>query len=355
MLLREGKDELNSLLIMKYKLLETDKYFTGAFWVVVFFMILLQVIPQTESFVESLLFSFLLISTIYFPVIYLSRNPLLRAMRTKKFSPFIYQFLFCSLVVGFIFAAYLYLFYNLEKRGIFPISYYFDLSTTPVYSILILFSSGIFINLCMCGVRFLLEYVKSQKIILEYQLRTLQHQVTPHFMFNVLNHVNVLMQSDVELASSLLIKYSEILRYQLYNGDKEHINLKDEVQFLKDFISVEELRWDDALQVTSEWKIEDEEIKMPSLLLITFVENAFKHVSKSGIEKGYIHINLEQVNRIVRFSIRNSKSVIEVKKQHGGLGLKNTKERLDILYHGKYDLFIEETDLMFHINLTLNL
>ena len=91
---------------------------------------------------------------------------------------------------------------------------------------------------------------------MEYQLRTLQHQVTPHFMFNVLNHIHILMQTDVDLASDLLIKYSEILRYQLYNGDKQKVTLEQDIQFLKDFIAVEEIRWGDKLVVTSSWKIE---------------------------------------------------------------------------------------------------
>jgi len=229
------------------------------------------------------------------------------------------------------------------------------MNDVPLYAIIALFASGVSISITMCGLRFLFEYIKSQEIIHEYQLRTLQHQFTPHFMFNVLNHIHVLMESDIEIASSLLIKYSEILRYQLYNGEKESVNLKEEIQFLKDFIAVEKLRWDDKVTVTTEWKVEDENIEIPSLLFITFIENAFKHVSRSNLEKGFVYLNFEQKGGHIDFDIKNSKSLIEKRKNYSGLGLKNIKERLQILYHNKHELSIEETNSVFHVKLILHL
>lgn len=340
---------------MNYKLLFSDKYFTTAIWIMVFFVVLLQAIPQTESLMESILFSAFFIGFIFPPSTYLSRSLLPKAMKHKKINLFVVQFLICSLYIGIIFAANLYLFNYLEQKGVFPESYYFDISDSPWYSILILFSSGIFVNITMCGLQFLLEYIKSQKIIHEYQLRTLQHQFTPHFMFNVLNHIHTLMENDVEIASSLLIKYSEILRYQLYNGEKKFVKLKEEIQFMKDFIAVEEFRWDDKLTVAKKWDIEDENLEIPSLLFITFVENAFKHVSRSNLEKGFIDLDFKQRDKTINFEIKNSKSLIEKKKNQGGLGLKNIKDRLEILFSNQHILLIEETDSIFTVNLQLNL
>lgn len=76
-------------------------------------------------------------------------------------------------------------------------------------------------------------------------------------MFNVLNHINILMQDNVPLASSLLEKYSDILRYQLYNGQKEFISLEQEIEFLQNYIAIENIRWEDKLTVSTEWEIED--------------------------------------------------------------------------------------------------
>lgn len=91
-------------------------------------------------------------------------------------------------------------------------------------------------------------------------------------MFNVLNHINILMQDNVPLASSLLEKYSDILRYQLYNGQKEFISLEQEIEFLQNYIAIENIRWEDKLTVSTEWEIEDGNIGFPPLLLLTFIE-----------------------------------------------------------------------------------
>ncbi|MDR2921090.1 MAG: histidine kinase [Tannerella sp.] len=217
-------------------------------------------------------------------------------------------------------------------------------------------SAGFLMNIAMCGLSLLVEYISSQKTLVGYQLQTLQHQITPHFMFNVLNHIHVLMETDVRLASDLLIKYSEILRYQLYNGEKKGITIEQEVQFLKDFIAVEQLRWGDRLAVECHWEIEDKCKEIPSLLFITFVENAFKHVAKSVYEKGFVEINFHQQGKTLRFEIKNSKPLIQFNKvENKGLGLKNIKERLDIMYPRKHDLRIDETNEEFYAMLTIQI
>ncbi len=320
-----------------------------------FFVIWIQVLPQTHSVLEATLFVICLISSAFPFTTYLSENLLQKAIKEKKANVFIFQFLLFSIIIGSIFVAFLHLFSFFEKKGIFPLSEYFNMDV-PLSMLFVPISAGIAINACICGIRFFEENTKLKKTLLEYQLRTLQHQFTPHFMFNVLNHIHVLMQSDVELASSLLIDYSEILRYQLYNGEKNKVCLKQEVQFLKDFIAVEKLRWDDKLTVTSQWEIKDEEKEIPSLLFITFIENAFKYVSRSNLEKGFIDITFEQKEDSIRFSIENSKSMIDNKTcQSHGLGLKNIKERLHILYYNKHDLSIKETNTAFRVKLILNL
>lgn len=118
-------------------------------------------------------------------------------------------------------------------------------------------------------------------------MEILKIQINPHFMFNVLNHIHVLMQKDVELASSLLLQYSDILRYQLYRAKEEQVGLWQEVEFLKNYIEVEKLRWRGKLEVTTRWEITDAACPLAPLLMITFIENAFKHVSRSDTEKGF--------------------------------------------------------------------
>lgn len=341
---------------MKIRNYINDNYPTIGLWVMLFFMMWIQAVAQTESILEATLFAIcIIISSLPFSK-YLSGTLLQRAMKRKNLKVFIFQFIVFSILIGAFFVFFLYFFAFLEQQGVFPYSDYFDMNVPSAILLLVPISAGIAINVCICGISFFQENAKLKKTLVDYQLRTLQHQVTPHFMFNVLNHIHILMQTDVELASDLLIQYSEILRYQLYNGDRENVTLEQDIQFLKDFIAVEEVRWEGKLTVTSSWKIENKKKEIPSLLFITFIENAFKHVSKSNFEKGYININFEQNENTFYLNVENSKSTLSTKKKNkGGLGLKNIKQRLDILYFGKYDLSVEETETTYQTKLIINI
>lgn len=341
---------------MKLKSYLEKNQAVAGLWVVLFFTLWLQVVPQTCSVGEATLFAAGVLAVAFPFAKYLSENLLQKAMKTKRATAFVFQFLLLSVVIGFLFTLLLYLFAYLEKAGIYPPSAYFDMNI-PASMLLVPLSAGILMNACICGARFFEENMKLKKTLLEYRLRTLKHQVTPHFMFNVLNHIHTLMQTDVELASDLLIKYSEILRYQLYNDDKQHVTLEQDVQFLKDFIEVEKMRWNDKLTITCAWKMEDPQRKIPALLFITFIENAFKHVSKTDFEKGYIRILFKQKGPAVWLEVENSKSTLLAlkKKNSCKLGLKNIRDRLDILYFERYDLSVEETDTVYRTNLLINL
>lgn len=128
------------------------------------------------------------------------------------------------------------------------------------------------------ALQFFKETIKLKKSLTEYELHNLRNRISPHFMFNVLNHIYVLMQSNVELASDLLIRYTDILRYQLYNGENVKVTLGQDLQFVKDFIAMEELRWQDQVEVSSSWQVNTPDKKIPAFLFIGLVENAFKHI-----------------------------------------------------------------------------
>ena len=210
-------------------------------------------------------------------------------------------------------------------------------------------------NISICGLQFYLENSKLKKTLLESQLQTLRQQITPHFMFNVLNHIHILMQSDVESASSLLIKYSEILRYQLYEGGKDVVSLERDIRFSEDYIAIEEIRWKDKLTVDYRKEIEDEMISIPALLFIPFIENAFKHVSKFGPEKSYVKIHFRQQDGMIRLLVENTRSLQHAQnEQSSGLGLKNIRERLHILYGDKFSLSIDETDMLYRVELEIH-
>lgn len=215
---------------------------------------------------------------------------------------------------------------------------------------------ALFVNFGFCGLRFHEESMKLHEALVESQLQILHQQISPHFMFNVLNHINILMLEDVGLASSLLIRYAKILRYQLNSEKNRKVSIEQEVQFLKDFIEIEKVRWGNELLINCSWKVEDNHKKFPPLLLITFIENAFKHVSRGISEKAYVNISFEQITDSVCLKIENSKSDIHREKDSvSGLGLENVRKRLAILYADDYRLTIKDTETVYYTKLVIKI
>ncbi|GAA0536047.1 hypothetical protein GCM10009415_17240 [Chitinophaga japonensis] len=215
---------------------------------------------------------------------------------------------------------------------------------------------ALFVNFGFCGLRFHEESMKLHEALVKSQLQILQQQISPHFMFNVLNHINILMQEDVNLASSLLIRYSKILRYQLDGSKNSKVSIAEEVQFLKDFIEIEKVRWGNELAINCSWKIEDNHKAFPPLLLITFIENAFKHVARGISEMVYVNITFEQIADSICLEVENSKSGIQQEKDPvSGIGLKNVKKRLEILYGEHYDLTIRDAETTYYTKLVIKL
>ncbi|OXG08292.1 histidine kinase [Flavobacterium araucananum] len=214
-----------------------------------------------------------------------------------------------------------------------------------------------------CGLRFYQEHnvieknhAQLQQVHLEAQIKILQDQINPHLMFNVLNHIHILMQSDVKLASVLLVQFSDILRYQLYECNKEYVPLHLEVKYLKDLIAVEKTRWGNELEVESKWTIEDGQLQIVPLLLVPLIENAFKHVSRLPNQRGYVHLSCEQVDKQLSFKIENSYTEqYKIPSKNQGLGLENVKKRLSIQYPEKYQLSIDKSDSDFTVKVVLDL
>ncbi len=249
----------------------------------------------------------------------------------------------------------------LEARHILPISQFTHERETFLVTLSNSVPATILVNLGFGGLKFYYEHGKLyqqhlnlQKAHLETQLQSLQSKITPHFMFNVLNHIHIQIQKDTDLASSLLLKYSDILRYQLYGVDKEMVNLNEEIAFMDNYIEVEKYRWVNTLEVTHQWDIQNGKTKILPLLFIIFIENAFKHVGRSVAQNGYIHIQLKQYDHEMILEVRNSKaSANKQPKNSSGMGLKNAKQRLALLYANQYELAINETDDTYQITLSI--
>lgn len=189
----------------------------------------------------------------------------------------------------------------------------------------------------------------------EAELNFLKSQINPHFVFNSLNSVYFLIDKSNVAARETLHKFSDMLRYQLYemNGDK--IQIEKEIQYLKDYVDLQQLRKDDKYAVQFNYASAVKGFSIEPLLLVPFIENAFKHISHFNDKKNFVKVDLYCANNVFTFLVENSKEEQRLTEEHGGIGLVNVKRRLELLYPGKHDLKIEETTNLFSIQLNIQL
>jgi two-component system, LytTR family, sensor kinase len=191
---------------------------------------------------------------------------------------------------------------------------------------------------------------------IEDELKFLKAQINPHFLFNSLNTVFNLIDSNTEVAKNTLVQFSEILRFQLYEASNNTINLQKEIEHIKSYAAIEKIRKGEVLNVEIIEKITTL-VEVPPLLLLTFVENAFKHVS--NLEKGnYIVIEMETIKNDFHFKIKNSTDQFQhsyIDSKNSGIGLKNIKRRLNLLYPNKHELEITNADNLFSVHLKIQL
>lgn len=188
---------------------------------------------------------------------------------------------------------------------------------------------------------------------LQSELKFLKSQINPHFLFNMLNNANIMVDEDPEVASSILLKLDDMIQYQINDSTKEKVYLNEDIIFITDYLDLEKTRRDNFEYIISQ-EGELENIQIPPLLFITFIENAVKHNADSK-NLSYVHIVFKVEGNILKFKCENSKPLNPVKRESGGLGLTNIKRRLDLLYGNNYSLELNNTDKTYTVNLELKL
>lgn len=202
------------------------------------------------------------------------------------------------------------------------------------------------------------EREKSNKLTLakektEIELKTLKGQLNPHFLFNTLNNIYSLSVINSPKTSTSISKLSEILDHVLYRCNGKYVLLSSEIELLKNFIELEKLRYDERLKVTFTENIEND-TEIPPLILLSLVENAFKH--GAGEDSGSPEINILVSNKDDQFvfKIMNSVSKDYQSQNKGNLGLLNVKKQLDLIYKDDYELAIGGSENTFEVTLKVN-
>lgn len=190
---------------------------------------------------------------------------------------------------------------------------------------------------------------------LERQLEYLKYQVNPHFFMNTLNNIHALVDIDPERAKTTIVELSKMMRYILYEGSNRLIPLPREVQFLSNYVQLMRLRYSDKVSIRMSAPSNLPDVMIPPLLLIMFVENAFKHGISYRTES-FVDITVDVKDDRLKFVCRNSKQQLTVKeKKGGGMGLVNVRRRLDLLFQDTYTLKIEDRENEYDVSLDLPL
>ena len=199
--------------------------------------------------------------------------------------------------------------------------------------------------------------LERQKIIdkqnLEQQMEYLKYQVNPHFFMNTLNNIHALVDIDPERAKTTIVELSKMMRHILYDGGKKLIPLSREVEFLDLYVQLMRLRYSNKVHINVDLPQQLPELKLPPLMLIIFVENAFKH-GISYREESFINISVEVENKRLLFGCRNSKPTQPQKSnEKGGMGLQNVRQRLELLYDDDYTLSINDAEKTYEVKLDI--
>ena len=197
-----------------------------------------------------------------------------------------------------------------------------------------------------------MEVLKRQN--LQAEMDYLKYQINPHFFMNTLNNIHALIDIDAESAKNAVIELSKMMRYVLYDSGSERISLNRDIQFLKNYIELMRIRYTDAVDIRMEYPQNlPETVSIPPLLLIVFVENAFKH-GVSNNRPSFIHLKIDCSEEAVCSVISNSRHHADGIRHEAGIGLENVRKRLSLIYgEDNYTLEIVEKPETYTVKLII--
>jgi sensor histidine kinase YesM len=325
-----------------------------AFWVLSFFVFLHLFKtgnkPEKIDYIYTVLFQVSLL-----PAVYINLEWLL-----PRFSKRLLGYSFLLIIIVVFFAWLNYSFFDNWSIKVFPD--YFFISYFSFWEVILFFTIYIVITslLKLSKSWFLVselqkELLEKEKQKTEVELKALKAQINPHFFFNTLNSIySMAIHQDQRLPSTIL-QLSGLMRYFLYESKDNFVLLEKELNAVNDYIALQRIRSNEKLKITIQQQGEIKDQKIAPLLLITFLENAFKHGAKGSSGNTFVNLVMQVKGKQLNFTIENNKgSVDEVERDnYKGVGLENVKRQLELLYPGKHELKINEATDRFIVQLQL--
>ena len=328
------------------------------FWVLSFFVFLYLfktgATPEKIDYVYTILFQLTLI-----PAVYLNIELLLPKLGNRKRILF---YLFSLAIIIIFFAWINYNFFDNWSAKVFPD--YFFISYFTFREIVLFFTVYIIITMLLKLSKswFLVsglqkELLEKEKQKAKVELKALKAQINPHFFFNTLNSIYSMALDKDERLPGTVLQLSDLMRYFLYGSRDNFIPLEKDLTVVKEYIALQKLRSNAQLDIETKISGEISDQQIAPLLLITFLENAFKHGAKGSTENTFIKLDIKVEKNKLNFTVENNKGIIDEVKtgDDNGLGLENVKRQLELLYPGKHLLNIKDGQDRFVVALQLSL
>jgi sensor histidine kinase YesM len=270
------------------------------------------------------------------------------------------KFVSLGLISWIIISAPVMIYYSLKVTELINPNSYKTIYTTSYgisYALGILFS-GVLGSLLKAFINWYSEIREKEQLVqknLQSELALLKAQINPHFLFNTINNIDILIEKDPKTASKYLKQLSEIMRFMLYETHSDIISLTTEVEYIKKYIDLQKIRTANERYVNLTISGETDKLMIAPAIFIPFIENAFKHSTNKKIEDA-ININIILLGNNISFYcsnyFENSKSF---KQEKSGLGIDLIRQRLNLIYNKKHDLEIIKTDNRFDVKLNIQL
>lgn len=234
----------------------------------------------------------------------------------------------------------------------------FSLRPRPFYftslNFFLVFGLSTALRLTSDRVQFERERKERENETLKSELSLLRSQVSPHFMFNVLNNLASLARKKSDQLESVIIQLSQLMRYMLYDSGDKKVTLENEIEYLTSYIDLQKLRFGNDVAVDFSTSVKNGDLPIEPMLLIPFVENSFKH-GIGLIPDPTIIVRLSSENQTLNFSVKNKFNVngVETKDPSSGIGIQNVRRRLDLLYKDLHELKIYEAGQWFIVELKM--
>ncbi len=222
-------------------------------------------------------------------------------------------------------------------------------------------SSGLIIAFQMMRYGFRQRQLNQQLVnaTLSAELKSLKDQINPHFLFNTLNNLYGLTRKNPEKAAEVTMRLSQLMHYMLCDGNLPKVSLEKEIEYLQHYLELEKIRYGEHAQVSFQMEGETGRLCLAPLLLLPFVENAFKHGMSRQLDEAWLQIHLSVVQDVLHFKVHNSKPTaptgLPADARPTGIGLQNVSKRLQLIYPGRHRLRIMEEADTFLVSLTITL